>query len=295
MRIAIVNDLPLAVRAIRRVLEHDGRHSVAWVAGDGDEALARCGMDCPDLILLDLVMPRLNGVETTRRLQQQGSSCPILIVTASVGGRAGLVFEALGEGALDAVRLPVLTLPPAESGRELLGRIGRLERLGGRGRPSLVAIGCSTGGPGALARLLGAIPAGMGAAFVVVQHIEARFAAGMAQWLDGQIPMPVIAAKAGSRPAAGVVSLAHTDDHLVIDADGRFQHTAEPRDQPYRPSVDVFFQSLRRHWPRPGQAVLLTGMGRDGAEGLLALREAGWHTIAQDEASSVVYGMPRAA
>lgn len=308
MRIAIVNDLPLAVTAIRRVLELEGNHRVAWVAHDGEEALVRCAADCPDLILLDLLMPRLNGVETARRLQQQGS-CPILIVSANLGERVGMVFDALGAGALDAVDVPLMTLPVKESGKELLKRIQRVERLGGHRREiagantadrraehaPLVAIGASTGGPGALAEVLSALPTGLNAAFMVVQHLEARFAPGLAHWLDQQIPMPVIAAEPGARPGVGVVCLAHTDQHLLLDAAGRFRHSSEPQQMPFRPSVDVFFHSLRHHRHRMGAAVLLSGMGRDGADGLLALRQAGWHTIAQDEASCVVYGMPRAA
>lgn len=315
MRIAIVNDLGLAITAIRRVLRHDGRHSVAWEARDGIEALARFAADPPDLILLDLIMPQLDGVQTTRALKALDSCPPILIVTASVGQWAGLVFEAMGHGALDAVRVPSLNLPVAESGRELLTRIRSLERLHGARaghsrtdtparsaakaatgqRPALVAIGCSTGGPGILAELLGAIPCGVPAAFVVVQHIDAGFAGGLISWLNARIPMPVIAAEPGRRPEAGCVWLACTNDHLVLERSGRFAHVAEPLHQPYRPSVDVFFTSLEKHWPNPGQAVLLTGMGQDGAAGLLALRRRGWHTIAQDEASSVVFGMPRAA
>lgn len=314
MRIAIVNDLALAVTAIRRVLLHDGRHTVAWVARDGIEALARYAADRPDLILLDLVMPELDGIQTTRRLMEQGSCPPILIVTATVGQRAGLVFEAMGHGALDAVKLPQLTLPAAESGRELLGRIRTLERLQGATtagpsagsragrtapaagvRPPLVAIGSSTGGPGTLAQLLGALPCGLPAAFVVVQHIDAEFAGGLIAWLNERIPMPVIAAEPGTMPPPGTVCLARSNDHLVLEPSGRFAHVAEPQHLAYRPSVDVFFGSLERHWPSPGQAVLLTGMGQDGAAGLLALRRKGWHTIAQDEASCSVYGMPRAA
>lgn len=303
MRIAIVNDLELAVTAIRRVLEHDGRHSVAWVAHDGRQALQHCARDRPDLILLDLVMPGLDGVETTQRVMAR-HPCPILIVTASVDGRAGLVFEAMGHGALAAVRVPSLRLPPAEGGRELLARISSLERLQGASRRSapavntatpLIAIGASTGGPAALARLLGSLPTDLPAAIVIVQHIDARFASGLVHWLDGQVPLPVAAAIPGTAPRAGQISIAQTDDHLTIDRRGRFAHTSEPQREPYRPSVNVFFDSLRRHWRSPGQAVLLTGMGRDGAEGLLSLRQAGWRTIAQDAGSSAVYGMPRAA
>jgi two-component system response regulator WspF len=313
LRIAIVNDLALAITAIRRVIEHDGRHSVAWVARDGHDALARFAADEPDLVLLDLVMPQLDGVQTTRKIRER-SSCPVLIVTANAGTASGQVFEAMGHGALDVVGLPVLTLSPAESGRELLRKIETIERLQGRTpaarprpgtapaptapgrrRPPLIAIGSSTGGPRALATVLAPLPRGFPAAVVVVQHIDMQFAPGLVSWLDGQIPLPVRAAEAGQSPQAGTVQIAVSNDHLVIGADGRFAYQQEPLQEPYRPSVDVFYGCLVRHWPDPGVAVLLTGMGRDGGKGMVALRRAGWHTIAQEERSCAVYGMPRAA
>ena len=313
MRIAIVNDLALAVTSMRRVLEHEGRHSVAWVARDGQDALARFVADQPDLVLMDLVMPLLDGVQTTKRMQAI-SKCPILIVTADAGRSSGQIFEAMGYGALDVVNLPVLTEPPEVSGRQLLQKIATIERLQGRSgsvprparpgagptpvarrRPPLIAIGSSTGGPKTLATVLAPLPRQMGHAVVVVQHIDAQFAPGLVSWLDGQIALTVRGAEVGMTPQAGTVSVAISNDHLVIQADGRFAYQAEPLEEPYRPSVDVFFRSLVKHWRDPGLAVLLTGMGRDGGKGMLELRRAGWHTIAQDEASCAVYGMPKAA
>jgi len=314
LRIAIVNDLGLAITSIRRVIEHDGRHSVAWVARDGLDALARFAADEPDLVLLDLMMPQLDGVQTTRRIRER-SSCPVLIVTANAGRSAGMIFEAMGHGALDVVSVPVLSGSPAEDGRELLQKIATVERLKGRGqaaasrpaasapaasavnrsRPPLIAIGSSTGGPKTLAAVLAPLSRGMAAAVVVVQHIDVQFAPGLVSWLDGQIALPVRGAETGQAPQPGTVLVAMSNDHLVIRSDGRFAYQKEPIEEPYRPSVDVFFSSLVKHWHRPGVAVLLTGMGRDGGKGMLALRRAGWHTIAQDEASCAVYGMPKAA
>ena len=131
MRIAIVNDLALAITSIRRVIEHGGQHSVAWVARDGEDALSRFAADEPDLVLLDLLMPLLDGVQTTRRIRER-SSCPILIVTADPGRNARLIFDAMGHGALDVATVPVLTTSPEESGRELLHKIATVERLRGR-------------------------------------------------------------------------------------------------------------------------------------------------------------------
>ena len=135
----------------------------------------------------------------------------------------------------------------------------------------------------------------LGAAVLVAQHIDAQFSPGLATWLDQQIPLPVRLAQPGERPQAGVVLLAGRNDHLVLQANGCLAYTPDPRDEPYRPSVNRLFRSLLQPGLSPGQAVLLTGMGRDGAAGLLELRQAGWHTIAQNASTCAVYGMPRAA
>lgn len=164
----------------------------------------------------------------------------------------------------------------------------------GSGR-TLVAIGASAGGPAALAAVLGGLSEDFPAAVVVIQHVDQQFSAGLAEWLGQHCRLPVRLARDGETPAAGCVLVAGTNDHLVMTAGGRLAYTAEPRAAVYRPSVDVFFESLVRHWGGNVIGVLLTGMGRDGARGLRALREGGHYTIAQDQASSAVYGMPKAA
>ena len=130
---------------------------------------------------------------------------------------------------------------------------------------------------------------------MIVQHIGQEFSRELAIWLGTRCPFQVRVATSGCRPEPGTVWLAGTNDHMVLTKHGRLEYLVEPVECFYRPSVDVFFKSVATHWSPPGVAVLLTGMGRDGAEGLLALRRCGWHTLAQDEATSVVYGMPRAA
>lgn len=159
----------------------------------------------------------------------------------------------------------------------------------------LVAIGASAGGPAALAAILSALPADFPAAVVVVQHLDEQIAHAMAEWLGQHCALPVRAAAEGDRLQAGMILLAATGDHLTLTSADRIGYTAEPRDYVYRPSVDVFFQSVSQHWRGVAIGVLLTGMGRDGALGLKALHTQGRHTIAQDEATSVVYGMPKAA
>lgn len=312
MRIAIVNDLVLAVEVLRRLIRSVPGYEVAWTAGDGVEAVEKCARDCPDLILMDLIMPVMDGAEATKIIMKQ-SPCVILVVTATVSGNAAKVFDALSWGALDAVATPVFgTSGGIEGGRELLRKIEVLGRLivhakqsGAVAQPNagsapdqaprMVALGASTGGPNALAAILRGLPSNLAATFVIVQHLDVQFAPGLVEWLGEQTRLTVSLAREGMKPESGGVFVAGTNDHLVIEGNLSFHYTAKPVDYVYRPSVNEFFFSLGRHWPEPGVACLLTGMGRDGAEGLLALRKAGWRTMAQDERTSIVYGMPRAA
>ncbi|WP_038161039.1 chemotaxis response regulator protein-glutamate methylesterase [Verrucomicrobium sp. BvORR106] len=313
MRIAIINDMAMAVEAVSRVLTKSGEHQVAWIARDGAEGVRRCGEDRPDLILMDIFMPVMDGVEATRQIMVQ-SPCPILIVTASVESHTSKVFEALGAGALDVVTTPVLGPDGrGDGGPALLAKIGVLSRLiTGRAprthatpppdspamavaQNRLVVIGASAGGPAALAEVLGNLPPNFSASLIIVQHVDAQFASLMAKWLHGQSRIPVRLAEDGDHPEPGVALLAGTNDHLVFDGPRLLCYHSEPRNCSYRPSVDVFFESVVRHWKGEIAAALLTGMGRDGAKGLKALRDHGAFTVAQDQASCIVYGMPKAA
>jgi two-component system, chemotaxis family, response regulator WspF len=312
MRIAIVNDTHVAVEILSRVIASVPGYTIAWTASGGEAAVEKCARDKPDLILMDLVMPAMDGVEATARIMKN-SPCAILVVTASIDANAEKVFEAMGYGALDAVCTPVLVGKEKYEGQdELLKKVATIGKLIGTNNsiqkktepentparrivPEIVAIGSSTGGPKALAEILSRLPENLGAALVIVQHVDAKFAGGLAEWLNGQTGLKVVLAEEGMQPEENVVCVAGTNDHLVLEKNMTFSYTAEPRDYPYRPSVDTFFASLKSHWPGKGTAVLLTGIGKDGANGLLALKKAGWHTIAQDEESSVVYGMPKAA
>jgi two-component system response regulator WspF len=315
MRIGIVNDMALAREALRRVVVSSSGDEVAWLAADGEEAIASTRRDTPDLILMDLFMPGTDGAEATRRIMAE-HPCPILVVTATVSGHLGKVYEAMGHGALDAVDTPTLgARGTLEGAGPLLAKIALVAKLTGkstsrsssyylaippaRSHPSpgslLVAIGASTGGPNALAEILSSLPTNWAVPIVIVQHVDAGFAPGLARWLAGRVKRNVEVIEPGRRPEPGQMLLAATNDHLVLEENGCLAYTNEPVKMSYRPSVDVFYQSLAARWGGSGVAVLLTGMGRDGAAGLQTLRCAGWHTIAQDEATSVVWGMPRAA
>ncbi len=359
MRVAIVNDLAMATETLRRLLLEMPGIQVAWTALDGREAVEKARQDRPDLILMDMVMPVMDGPEATRRIMKD-SPCAIVVVTATVGGNAERVYEALSAGALDATETPAAG-PDWGKAREMLARkIEQVRRLRGASMtggpcdphagssgavapparpapappppsvppsapsapaprvaepartpstappvaptpstpasfPRIVAIGSSTGGPAALAAILAALPADFPFAIVVVQHLDRAFVPGLVTWLSRETGRQVEIAAGGALPRAGVCSVAGEDLHLTLGPTGVFVHAREPRDSIHRPSVDVLFRGLTASRIEPFAAVLLTGMGRDGAEGLLELRRAGWTTIAQDRTTSVVWGMPGAA
>ena len=312
MRIGLVNDLPMAVELLRRVVVSTAEHEVAWIAMNGREAVDCCRRDRPDLILMDLNMPEMDGVEATRRIMAE-TPCPILLVTASVDANVSGVYEAMGHGALDAVDIPSVGLNGHSSAQTaaLLARIATIGRLSRSLPPAprsqrrplaptspsqrLVAIGASAGGPAAVATLLGGLPPEFQAAIILVQHLDEQFVPGFASWLSQHCRLPVRPAREGDRPERGAVLIAASADHLVFKASGELGYRAEPRDYPYRPSVDVFFESVAERWQGDPVGVLLTGMGRDGARGLKLLRDRQCLTIAQDKATSAVYGMPKAA
>ena len=321
MRIGIVNDLSVARVAMSRVLVSSPNHEVAWTANDGGEAIARAREDRPDLILMDLFMPRVDGVEATRQIMRE-SPCAILLVTATVSGHLDKVYEAMGHGALDAIDTPTLG-PRGELGgtQVLLNKIESIGKLIGKPVESptdqrapaaspppsagtslplpalhgLLVLGASTGGPHALVEVLSGLPATLEAGIIIVQHLDSSFSQGLGRWLSEQTGRTVTLITEGRVPRPGEILLAGTNDHIILSEYRRLNYSIEPIMNHCRPSVDVFFESLARNWPMPGIAVVLTGIGQDGAQGLLQLRSQGWWTIAQEASSSVAGDMPRSA
>jgi len=312
MKVAIVNDSRMAAEILRRVLATLSEFTLIWTAYSGEEAIKLCADTRPDIVLMDLIMPGMDGAETTRRIMQS-TPCVILIVTATTIGNRDAVFEAMGHGALDAVNTPVLGPGENMTGADpliqklrMVARIADLRRKSqapkhrhheahatGEAAYPVVALGASTGGPQALAAVLSQLPAHFPAAVLVSQHVDEEFTPGLAKWLQHHCPLPVSVARESEMLKPGSVWIAATSKNLTFD-NGRARYMPAPADAPLA-SVDMLFLSLARPHKAVRVGALLTGMGRDGAEGLLAMRKAGALTIAQDEATSVVYGMPKAA
>ncbi len=296
-------------------------------AADPILALAKMERQRPDVILLDLEMPRMDGLAFLRR-QMVEDPIPVVVCSSHAQSGTAAALAALDLGALEVIAKPHLGLrafleESADSLLEIL-RGASQARLGGRGRdevsapvadaepasfepaapprgrlgwPQLVAIGASTGGPEALRRLLGALPADS-PAILVVQHMPRAFTGAFAKRLDQLCAIEVAEAAAGMEVVPGRALIAPGDQHLELARDGdRFavRLTSAPPVNRHRPSVDVLFSSVARIAGPTAVGVLLTGMGADGAAGLLAMQRAGARTLAQDEDSSVVYGMPREA
>ncbi len=275
MRIAIVNDMPMAVEALRRALAFEPAHQVIWVANNGADAVRQCAEDIPDLILMDLIMPVMDGVEATRRIMAESPCAIVIVLLRKILNISWLIGQS-------GSRVRSVATPEGN----------------GSTRQKLVAIGSSAGGPAALESLLKGLPVNFPAAIVLVQHVDQVFAAGMAEWLGSACGLPVRLAREGEPPQAGTVLLAGTNHHIRLLQNlqnGTLAYTAEPVNEIYRPSIDVFFESVASYWKGDAVGVLLTGMGRDGAQGLKLMRERGYLTIAQDQDSSAVYGMPKAA
>ena len=261
--------------------------------------------DKPDLLLISLEITDMSGSELIQQIMQD-TSATIIATCPSVMDNTAKVFQAMSYGALDALSEPRADnkaslddfkskLSNIKKLHDSANRVPRSRSKQVKSSTTLVAIGASTGCPAALLTILKQLPANARASFVIIQHMDDEFSQGLANWLNEQTEISVEIAQPHTRPEPGRAYMAGRNDHLIIDEEGYFAYTHEPANYPYRPSVNVFFESAVAHWPSRLIGVLLTGMGRDGASGLLSFYNRGMLTIAQSQQSCAVYGMPRAA
>lgn len=323
IRVLVVDDSLTVRQHLASVLASDPDIVVVGQAGDGKTAIELCQKLGPDVITLDMVLPVMTGLAVTEYVMAYCPT-PILVVSASVNrGALFDTYDALAAGAVDVLDKPSGTEPPESWNRRFLdavktaarirvithprarlGRYGRAPSVAGAGswpalerKFRLVAIGASTGGPGAILTVLSGLPPSFTVPIVVLLHMAEPFARSFADWLGGLVPFPVRFAEDDEpvpEPGSAVVLVAPPGRHLTVRAN-RLRLSDEAERHSCRPSIDVLFESLARECGDRTLACLLTGMGRDGAQGLLELRRAGAYTIAQDEATSVIFGMPAEA
>lgn len=328
IRVLIVDDMVTVRMALRFILESDPELNVVGAVGSGEEALAFCRKSRPDIITMDINMPGMGGYEAIRQIMGE-TPCPIVVITGIDSQYLmDVSFKALALGALTV--LPKLRgfSPDDEEAKNLIQQIKimagvKVVRRSLRGestpavsekiiaRPTIpvkdplplrphnqaqvVAIGLSTGGPPALQTILGSLPASFPLPLVIVQHISQGFMFGLASWLSNVTPFRCKVGELGETIKPGTVYLAPDNTHLTFKGTANLWYeSTEPVDG-HRPSATVLFESVAQNFGPKAIGLLLTGMGKDGARGLKAMYDAGAYTIAQDEASSLIFGMPKAA
>jgi two-component system chemotaxis response regulator CheB len=323
IRVLVVEDSATVRARLVEILGADPDIEVIGEAADGKRAIEICQTARPDVITMDMMLPVMSGLAATEYIMAHCPT-PILVVSASINrGELFRIYESLAAGAVDVLEKPNGTEPDGVWERgflatlklvarirvirrphvRLTGRSGRAVEAGPPPAPfaparpcAVVAIGASTGGPGAIVDVLRGLPAEFRIPILIVLHINEPFGRVFAEWLDGQAGRRVMHATDGASvaAAAGCAFVAQGGRHMVV-RDGRLRLTLDPERHSCRPSVDVLLESVAAEYGAAAAACLLTGMGRDGAQGLLKIREAGGFTIAQDQSTSVIYGMPREA
>jgi two-component system chemotaxis response regulator CheB len=318
IRVLIVEDSPVVQQFLEHVLSSDPAIQVIGIARDGEEAVEMAKQRMPHVITMDINMPRMNGFEATRKIME---SCPtpIIVVSASWDAReVEMSFRAMEAGAVAVLAKPHGGDHPEHEteARELIQTVKLMSEVKvvkrwpkkenpaiGHPAPEIeveqkpaaieaVAIGASTGGPVPIQTILSALPVQFPAPVLVVQHIASGFAAGLAEWLNGSSRLQVKVAVDGEKVNAGRVYVAPDEFHMGVRNDRRIALSREEPENGMRPSVSHLFRSVAHAYGGNSVGILLSGMGKDGAEELKLMRDRGAITFAQDEGTCVVYGMP---
>ncbi len=321
IRVLLVDDSAIALEFVRRMLLPAPDIEVVGTASDGQQALRLIGQLHPDVVCTDLHMPRMDGLALTREIMAS-RPLPVLVLSVSVqAGQEHNIFSMLEAGALDILAKPrggersnfdAIAPDFIKKIRVLAGvkvihskapptplaqapAAASLNWSEPEVKPRIIGIGASTGGPQAFHRILRQLPTDFSLPVVCVQHITSGFMDGLVRWLASTCRIRILTAENGAEPMPGVAYFPPDDRHLEIDARGRLHCSDVPASQGHRPSIDMCLTSIARRYGAAAAGVLLTGMGEDGARGLLDIRKAGGVTLAQNEASSAVFGMPRRA
>ncbi len=323
IKVLVVDDSLFMRAAIKKLLDSQPDFQVLDTAKNGREAVEKVISLRPDVVTMDFNMPEMNGAEAVLAIMKVAPT-PVLMFSAHTRQGAKETFEALDAGAVDFVSKPSgevsaqldtiaqelchklrnasrsrpklhapITIQPSTKRPSL--RVSRTMMAVSDTGPRVVVIAISTGGPVALSRFIPQLPASLRVAVIVVQHMPSAFTALLAERLNGESKVPVREAKEGDVPTAGTVLIAPGDKHLMLDALGTIRLNSGPPVHGCRPAADITMKSAAAALGRRAVGIVMTGMGKDGAQGLLAIKNAMGKTFAQDKASSVIYGMPKAA
>lgn len=312
-RVLICEDSRTYAAALQRLIEYDGALDVVGVSRTAEEAVAAIARLTPDLVTMDIELPGMSGLEAVERIMN-AAPVPILVLSGKAGPGSQASAAALAAGALEALPKDAVDLlqpggAEASTFRQRLAMLSRTRVIrhprgrnappaaphaGGPRAARAIGICSSMGGPHALLELLGALPGSFPIPILIAQHMTSGFVDGLASWLDASVPLGVHLARAGDRLEPGAW-LAPDDMHLLLDPGPTVALRPGAATDLNVPSGDVLLRSLAARLGRDAVSVVLTGMGRDGAEGTTAVKTAGGFAIAQDEATSAIYGMPRAA
>jgi two-component system, chemotaxis family, protein-glutamate methylesterase/glutaminase len=312
LRAVVADDSPTVRSLLKQVLESDPEIQVVGLAKDGVEAVELVQSLRPDVVTMDVQMPRMNGFEATKEIMITAPTRIVIVTASIIGHDVSTAMHALSAGALTLLIKPPGPDDPGfeAAARELVATVKAMTQVkvvrhhrakppatptGRQAGLGVVAIAASTGGPQALQKLLSELPRDFPAPLLVAQHISAGFTAGLAGWLGQSVPMRVKVAEAGEPLAASTVYVAPEDWHLGVSPRKAIALSADPPIGGFRPSGTHLFQSVAAVYGPAAVAIVLTGMGDDGAAGLPAIKTAGGRVLAQDEASCVVFGMPAAA
>ena len=329
IRVLIVEDSPIALTILKRMLSSSGDILIVGTATNGKKALAIVNEVNPDVICTDLNMPEMNGLEFTQEIMAIYPK-PILVISASVQETDhDNVFQLLQAGAVDIFPKPVggLDINYQKSQQELINKIKILAGVKvftkhrrnssvlisdaplkkppiniiteipiiNQSLRKIVVIGASTGGPQALDTILTSLPSNFPLPIICIQHISEGFLQGLVDWLNPRCKLNIKIAQNGELAQAGNIYFAPEQKHLELDLYGKFAYSSSPPLAGHRPAITITFNSVAKIYKTGVIAVLLTGMGRDGAEGMRNIYNSGGLTIAQDEFSCVVFGMPKEA
>ncbi|WP_212786692.1 chemotaxis-specific protein-glutamate methyltransferase CheB [Ferrigenium kumadai] len=320
IRVLLVDDSLIMLAILKRILANTPEIQVVGTAINGKEALDRIPFLQPDVICTDLHMPVMDGLEFTRAVMER-FPLPILVVSISVQKeQTANIFQVLEAGAVDIMAKP-RGVPGAGYEMDAQELIGKIKVLAGvvairkrwkephppvppaltqltslRGVPlSIIGIGASTGGPQALEEILSHLPGSLPVPLLCIQHISEGFMQGLVDWLGTKCQLKIVTAETGILPQPGTVYFPREGSHLVVGSHGRLECIDTIPYEGHRPSISVTFKSLALHYGKSAAGVLLTGMGRDGVEGMRAISQTGGTTIAQDEQTSTIFGMPKEA